>query len=201
MALEGVVLPVRGDISSGRRENLSDTMREQTSLCVPLLQRESSGNVNEQSGVQSLSAMTEAYSRNQIGRGEQVAAPNAESSNVVQVEQVAAHNVATTSGDQIKQVAASVINQAINSAQPMHAAGNRSTAATSNDINSTIHGSGNGRISSSDLKAAVISFNEVEQVDKMLEGSKEPFNIVRPTRAKMKKQLAEKGGKDKSVSK
>ncbi|KAJ4971416.1 hypothetical protein NE237_004515 [Protea cynaroides] len=60
---------------------------------------------------------------------------------------------------------------------------------------STINGSSRGKVASAMPGTIVVSYNEVEKVDNVFLGQLDSFDVVRPTRGRLKK-MATKGGKE-----
>ncbi|KAJ4961602.1 hypothetical protein NE237_021512 [Protea cynaroides] len=65
----------------------------------------------------------------------------------------------------------------------------------------TINASRSGQITTTTPGMVEVSFHEVEKIDRMHGGSKEPFNSVRRTRGRLKKQIESGGADDPTISK
>ncbi|KAJ4958602.1 hypothetical protein NE237_025713 [Protea cynaroides] len=59
----------------------------------------------------------------------------------------------------------------------------------------TINGSGCGQVTFAELGTVVVSYNEVEKLDNVLAGHLDSFDVVRPTRGRLKKMAAKGGGR------
>ncbi|KAJ4980280.1 hypothetical protein NE237_031117 [Protea cynaroides] len=66
------------------------------------------------------------------------------------------------------------------------------------NVTSTINGAGCDQVIIAMPGTIVVSYNEVEKVDKLLAGKLDSFDVVRPTRGRLKK-MAAKGGKETPV--
>ncbi|KAJ4954447.1 hypothetical protein NE237_011230 [Protea cynaroides] len=63
------------------------------------------------------------------------------------------------------------------------------------NVTNTINGSGRDQVTSAIPGTVIVSYNEVEKIDSLLVGQLDSFDVVRPTRGRLKK-MAAKGGKE-----